>query len=124
MQQEQMDLIFSVLREHGINIRLWMEEYMTACAESGGTAPLDFEIFLPWNMPTDMRARLSKESVFTQGNATFIQAPSGTVYHLQKNGMRVPIDLGDLTAEEFEELTGLDIGGSHIPRDVRQHLPR
>lgn len=122
--QEQMDLIFSVLHQNGINSRLWLEEYLAACSRNGGNAPPDFEKFLPWNMSPETRARLSKESTFSQGHASFIQSPNGTVYHLQKDGSRIPIIIGDLTAEEFEELTGLDTGGSYIPPEVKQHLRR
>jgi hypothetical protein len=122
--QEEMDMIFSVLKQNGINIRLWMEEYLTACEESGGNAPPDCEKFLPWNMSPELRARVSRESTFSHGSAKFIQAPDGTVYHAQKDGRRIPIVIGDMTAEEFEKLTGLDTGGSYIPPATKQHLRR
>jgi len=34
----------------GINSRLWLEEYLEACAKNGGRAPDDTESFLPWKM--------------------------------------------------------------------------
>lgn len=34
--QEQMDVIFAVLHEHGINSRLWMQEYLEAAERNGG----------------------------------------------------------------------------------------
>lgn len=105
--QAQMDAIFSVLHEHGINTRLWLEEYLAACEKNDWNAPADFQSFLPWNLSPQAKARLSKDSFFSYGDAHFMQSTDGTVYHLQKNGTRVKISIGDLTAEEFEALTGL-----------------
>lgn len=103
-EQEQMEEIFTVLHEHGINSRLWMEEYIGACQANGMQAPADFEKFLPWNLSPEAKKRLSRESTFSYGNAQFIQSPDGTVYHLRKDGSRVKIIIGDLTYEELEAL--------------------
>jgi hypothetical protein len=105
--QEQMDVIFAVLHEHGINSRLWMEEYFTASQANGLNVPADFEKFLPWNLSSETKKRLSKDSTFSYGNAQFLQTNDGTVYHLRKDGTRVKIIIGDLTAEEFARLTGV-----------------
>jgi hypothetical protein len=105
--QVQMDAIFAILHEHGINSRLWLSEYLSACENHIWDSPADFQKFLPWNLSTGTKARLSKESFFSHGNANFMQSPDGTVYHLRENGTRAPIIIGDLTAEEFEKLTGM-----------------
>jgi hypothetical protein len=105
-QQQQMDFIFSVLHEHGINSRLWMEEYLRACQSNGFQAPPDFEKFLPWNLSPEVRERLSRDSFFSYGNAKFIQKNDGTVYHLHPDGTHVKVNIGDMTAAEFDSLTG------------------
>jgi transposase len=43
-----------------LNPRHWLQEYLTACAESGGTAPADLTPFLPWSMSEDRRRQLAK----------------------------------------------------------------
>lgn len=103
--QEQMDFIFAILHEHGINSRLWLSEYMTHCEKTGSDAPPNLSKFLPWNLSAAVKQRLSKESFFSYGKAQFVQANDGTVYHLRKNGSREAIKIGDLTAEEFDALT-------------------
>lgn len=42
--------LFQTLRLWNINIRLWLTEYLNACAENGCKAPSDAASFLPWNM--------------------------------------------------------------------------
>jgi hypothetical protein len=105
--QEQMDLIFATLHEHGINSKLWMEEYLASCEKNGWSAPNDFEKFLPWNLSSEIKERLSKDSTFSYGKARFLQTNNGPVYHLREDGSRVKIDIGNLTWEEFEQLTGI-----------------
>ena len=105
--QEQMDVIFAVLHEHGINSRLWMQEYLESAEKNGGKPPADFEKFLPWNLTAEAKARLSKDSAFSYGKANFIQKGDGTVFHLRKDGTREKIDIGSLTGDEFDKLTGL-----------------
>lgn len=43
-----------------LNPRHWLQEYLTACAELGGTAPADLTPFLPWSMSEDRRRLLAK----------------------------------------------------------------
>jgi transposase len=43
-----------------LNPRHWLQEYLTACAEQGGTAPADLTPFLPWSMSEDRRRQLAK----------------------------------------------------------------
>jgi transposase len=43
-----------------LNSRHWLQEYLTACAELGGTAPADLTPFLPWSMSEDRRRQLAK----------------------------------------------------------------
>jgi transposase len=43
-----------------LNPRHWLQEYLTACAELGGTAPADLTPFLPWSMSEDRRRQLAK----------------------------------------------------------------
>jgi hypothetical protein len=105
--QGQMDLIFKVLHEHGINSQLWLEEYLTACEQNGGRPPRDFEKFLPWNLSPAAKERLSKETTFQYGNAHFVRANDGSVFHVRPGGTRAKVDIGGMTAEEFEKLTGI-----------------
>ncbi len=103
--QEQMDLIFKVLNEHGINSELWLKEYLEACSE--GQPPEDFERFLPWNLSSSAKERLSKETMFQLGEAQFVRSNNGSVFHLADNGKRTKVDIGGMTGEEFEKLTGV-----------------
>jgi transposase len=43
-----------------LNPRHWLQEYLTACAQQGGTAPADLSLFLPWCMSEDRRQQLAK----------------------------------------------------------------
>jgi hypothetical protein len=69
--QEMFDTIFAVLRQHNIDEKLWLTEYLQACGVvdsmmgNGVTPkpPADFERFLPWNMSDDMRARLQRRTL-------------------------------------------------------------
>jgi hypothetical protein len=105
--QEQMDLIFKVLHEHGINSELWLQEYLEACASNDWQAPADFERFLPWNLSPSARERLSKETKFQYGDAHFVRSNDGSVFHLEDSGKRTKVDIGGLTGDEFEKLTGV-----------------
>jgi hypothetical protein len=70
-QQEMFDAIFAVLREHNIDEELWLADYMQACPNfdavmAGDQEPMpppNFEQYLPWNMPDDMRKRLQKRTI-------------------------------------------------------------
>jgi transposase len=43
-----------------LNPRHWLQEYLTACAQQGGTVPADLNPFLPWRMSEDRRQQLAK----------------------------------------------------------------
>ena len=69
--QEMFDTIFAVLRQHNIDEKLWLTEYLEACGVVNPMAPgqmppkppADFKKFLPWNMSVDMRQRLQKRTL-------------------------------------------------------------
>lgn len=42
--------IFQTLRLNGLNPRLWLRDYLQACAEQGGEPPPDLDPFLPWKI--------------------------------------------------------------------------
>ena len=41
--------LLATLEMWGINARVWLTEYLQACAAAGGKAPADLNTFLPWN---------------------------------------------------------------------------
>ncbi len=43
-----------------LNPRHWLQAYLTACAELGGTEPADLTPYLPWSMNEDQRQQLAK----------------------------------------------------------------
>lgn len=43
--------LLATLQMWGINARLWLTEFLQACAAAGGQAPADLDPFLPWNRP-------------------------------------------------------------------------
>jgi transposase len=47
--------LFQTLCLCGLNPRLWLTAYLTACAEAGGRAPADVNRFLPWNLSPEQR---------------------------------------------------------------------
>jgi transposase len=47
--------LLATLEMWGINARLWLTEYLQACAAAGGKAPADLNPFLPWNHPEAKR---------------------------------------------------------------------
>ena len=47
--------LFQTLCLWGLNPRLWLTAYLTACAEAGGRAPEDMGRFLPWNLTAEQR---------------------------------------------------------------------
>ena len=53
--------LFQTLALWGINPRVWLTAYLTACAESGGQAPAKPEALLPWNLSEDQRRARSLE---------------------------------------------------------------
>jgi hypothetical protein len=42
--------LFQTLCLSGLNPRLWLTAYLSACAEAGGRAPAEVDRFLPWNL--------------------------------------------------------------------------
>src|SRR5512135_730155 len=53
--------LFQTLALWGINPRVWLRAYLTACAVSGGRAPAKPEALLPWNLTEDQRRAWSLE---------------------------------------------------------------
>src|SRR5262249_46991173 len=51
--------LFQTLALGNINPRVWLEEYLQACARAGGQAPADVEAFMPWNLPQQKRKEWS-----------------------------------------------------------------
>jgi transposase len=51
--------ILATLKLWKINPRQWLHWYLQSCAEAGGQVPKDIEPFLPWNLPEEMRTKLS-----------------------------------------------------------------
>jgi transposase len=47
--------LFQTLCLSGLNPRLWLTAYLSACAEAGGRAPAEVDRFLPWNLSPDQR---------------------------------------------------------------------
>jgi transposase len=47
--------LFQTLALGGLNPRLWLTAYLSACAEAGGRAPSRPEAFLPWNLSAEQR---------------------------------------------------------------------
>jgi transposase len=45
----------------GINPRVWLTAYLTACADAGGQAPARPEALLPWNLSEEQRRGWSLE---------------------------------------------------------------
>jgi transposase len=41
---------------HGVNLRAYLTDYLRACAENGGQAPKDLELWLPWNYKPEQMA--------------------------------------------------------------------
>lgn len=50
--------LFQTLSLSGLNPRLWLTAYLSACAEAGGHAPAEVDRFLPWNLSRDQRREL------------------------------------------------------------------
>ena len=55
-------MMYSVARTlaiNGIDVRRWLKDYLTACAENGGRAPDDLSPWLPWSMSEARRRELA-----------------------------------------------------------------
>jgi len=55
--------LFGTLRLWQINPRIWLTEYLSACARAGGKVPADGERFLPWNHAAGHPLRASPPSL-------------------------------------------------------------
>ena len=53
--------LFQTLALWGINPRIWLTVYLTACAEAGGQVPAKPEALLPWNVSEEQRRAWSLE---------------------------------------------------------------
>ena len=54
--------LFQTLRLWNINPRLWLSDYLHACAEQRGQPPPDLARFLPWNLDEEQKQRYSNTS--------------------------------------------------------------
>ncbi|MBV8316197.1 MAG: transposase [Planctomycetaceae bacterium] len=53
--------LFQTLALWGINPRVWLTAYLSACGEAGGQAPAQPEALLPWNLSEEQRQAWSLE---------------------------------------------------------------
>ena len=53
--------LFQTLALWNINPRVWLAEYLQACANAGGKPPANGAAFLPWNLPQEKRKEWSLE---------------------------------------------------------------
>lgn len=53
--------LFQTLVLWGLNPRVWLTAYLTACANAGGRAPAQPEALLPWNLSEEQRRAWSLE---------------------------------------------------------------
>ena len=51
--------VAGTLAINGIDVRRWLSEWLTACAENGGKPPEDLEPWLPWSMNEERRRELA-----------------------------------------------------------------
>jgi len=54
--------LFQTLALWKINPRVWLTEYLQACAQAGGQAPPDVESYMPWNLSEQKRKDWSVEN--------------------------------------------------------------
>ena len=50
--------IIETLRMNGIDVRTWLDDWLSACAGNGGQPPDDLSPWLPWSMDEDRRRHL------------------------------------------------------------------
>ncbi len=55
--------IFQTVLLWKINPRTWLTSYLQACAENGGKAPVNAEMFLPWNMSKEQLCNFQRPAV-------------------------------------------------------------
>jgi transposase len=58
--QADLGTVFFTLEKHGVNLRTWLREYLSACALSGGQPPEDLERYLPWSTTSIRKKRWQK----------------------------------------------------------------
>ena len=51
--------VAGTLKMNGIDVRRWLREWLTACAENGGKPPDDLSPWLPWSMSEERRRELA-----------------------------------------------------------------
>ena len=51
--------VAGTLAINGIDVRRWLEEWLTACAKNGGKPPDDLSPWLPWSMSEERRRELT-----------------------------------------------------------------
>ena len=51
--------VAGTLAINGIDVRRWLKEWLTACAENGGEPPDDLSPWLPWSMSEERRRELT-----------------------------------------------------------------
>ena len=51
--------VAGTLAINGIDVRRWLKEWLTACAENGGKPPDDLSPWLPWSMSEERRLELA-----------------------------------------------------------------
>ena len=52
--------LLQTMKQWGINPHHWMTDFLNACAQNGGQAPVDLNPFLPWEMSEERKAFLSQ----------------------------------------------------------------
>ena len=62
--------IFSTLALWKINSRAWLSWYFEACANNGGKAPADPELFLPWNLSEIRLTELRNTKIDSDSNTS------------------------------------------------------
>jgi transposase len=50
--------LLATLKLYGLNERIWLGEFLQACANHGGQAPDDVSAFMPWSMNADQLAHM------------------------------------------------------------------
>ena len=51
--------VAGTLAINGIDVRRWLKQWVTACAENGGKPPHELSPWLPWSMTEERRRELS-----------------------------------------------------------------
>jgi hypothetical protein len=106
--QEQMEFIFNILEEHGINKRLWLTEVLAVSESHGDNPPADImESFLPWNLSPEAKERFSQDTFYTIGEDTFKERADGKIFHVQADGTEEEITFDEMTGLGFEKLAGI-----------------